>query len=270
MSSTPLLLFSLLLIISLPYSNGDDKDDLCTIAYEEPTTEDMCMLLEAYVTLEITYNQTNTSLPPLTSSVQLGNCSSDVTYSIDYQLSSCGSKDNNTNTILVVDWSNGVSLSFQAMPTTSKQWNISMIAASVNTSSTELFPDTRNKTGVIEGYTKGKGDYNSLFGTLDYGNYYLCNSYSSFDLTMNTTGNKYASLFKMKLTIGDLSIQAYNPHGRFNTSKYSECYQDHGGKAFIPIVVGSVIGGLVLVVLVSYIVGRFRNHYKSKSGYEKL
>ncbi|XP_019856721.1 PREDICTED: uncharacterized protein LOC109585178 [Amphimedon queenslandica] len=76
---------------------------------------------------------------------------------------------------------------------------------------------------------------------------------------------------KRVLSIKNLRVQAYGSSDGFS-DKCSHCYQDSTGKAFIPIVVGSVIGGLVLVVLVSYIVGRFRNHYKksSSTGYEKL
>lgn len=154
------------------------------------------------------------------------------------------------------------------------QWNISLIVVSINVSD---IPDynassfSGNETGIISGNYTGDDKNNELFGTVDYNKFYYCDGQQTYSLNMNTTANPNASLFALSLSIKNLRVQAYSNSDSFS-DKCSHCYQDSTGKVFIPIVVGSVIGGLVLVVLVSYIVGRFRNHYKksSSTGYEKL
>ncbi|XP_011407720.1 PREDICTED: uncharacterized protein LOC105314959 [Amphimedon queenslandica] len=155
-----------------------------------------------------------------------------------------------------------------------KQWNISEIAVSINVSDISDYNAssfTGNENGIISGYYTGDDKNHELFGTVDYNKFYYCKSQLTYSLKMNTTANPRASYFALSLSIKKLRVQAYGNSKGFS-DKCSDCYQDSTGKAFIPIVVGSVIGGLVLVVLVSYIVGRFRNHYKksSSTGYEKL
>lgn len=78
--------------------------------------------------------------------------------------------------------------------------------------------------------------------------------------------------YSMELSIKDLRIQAIEFYNETEFSeRYSQCYQDFDrDPMFIPIVVGSIIGGLVLVVLVAYIVGQFRSRKNTRESYEKL
>ncbi|XP_019862944.1 PREDICTED: uncharacterized protein LOC109591719 [Amphimedon queenslandica] len=275
-----LFLFSCL---ALAVSACNTGGDICFDYVEETNNKNQsCLFLDAEITIFVAYNNSegklrNASLPV--------NCS---TVNVSDSESFCNKPYTNNNknmrlTRMKAYWgtvdeeeeSAPFALIVEAIDLNEhKQWNISLIAVSLNVSHVPNYNAssfTGNETGIISGYYTGDDKNHELFGTVDYNKFYYCDGQQTYSLTMNKSSNLHASHFALSLSIKKLRVQAYGSSNSFS-DKCSHCYQDSTGKAFIPIVVGSVIGGLVLVVLVSYIVGRFRNHYKksSSTGYEKL
>ena len=271
------LLFLLSCLVLAVFSCNSGGDICFKYINETNDKSHPCLLLDAEITITVGYNdwkgkQQSVSLPV--------NCS---TVSVSQNSSFCNKpyENNMRLTRMTAFWDTGdeeledpFALMIEAIDLNkNNQWNISELAVSINVND---IPDynassyTGNATGIISGYYTGDDKNHELFGKIDYDKFYYCNSQQTYSLKMNTTNNSHASYFSLSLSIKNLRVQAYSDSNGFS-DKCSHCYQDSTGKAFIPIVVGSVIGGLVLVVLVSYIVGRFRNHYKkSTTGYEKL
>lgn len=267
-------------------SSCEYDGDICFDYYDESDNNKTCLLLHASMVVSVMYNETINGTPHVQTVWLPVNCS---LVHVNQTESFCnvnikGNKKETLNkTVMVAYWGteNESSLPFkliiEALDLDSKdnQWNISNITVEFNVQNLPGYNHTTatdNIDGIVSGYYTGDSKNHELFGTVDRKKYYHCDKNQTFKLTMNNAVNSRASYLSVSLSIADVRVQAYAPDDDTFSSKCSNCYQDlHDDKAFIPIVVGSVIGGLVLVVLVSYIVGRFRNYKKkSNSGYEKL
>ena len=227
-----------------------------------------CILMNSTISVGVTYRTTDgksrvTNIP-LTSECQ---------YKVNETNSFCNEhtdkKDFNETEIHVTFENITVDFTINAMADfKANQWNISNFTLGLDTLNfSGYFPDIFEHQ-YISGYIPVGSE---LFGTVDYNKYYLCNINRSFDLAVDSKN------FSMTMYIADLMIQAIE-FDSFNednetvfSNSFSHCYQDFNkDPAFIPIVVGSVIGGLVLVVLVAYIVGQFRSRRTNRGSYEKL
>ena len=235
-------------------------DERCYFVYETNDNE-TCLLMNATITMSLEYNQTlNDHICNDTLSTPINYTRLDVTKSMSY----C----NSSSIKAVFTWGDEEEfmIAFQLSTSKHNQWEVDRITLSVDISDVPDF--TPCKKGSVEGYVDGSPQ---LFGHVDYNKYYLCNK-RHFDMTMNRNGNYNASnLYKMSMTIEDLQIQAFKFTNNDYDNEGSHCYQDHVvDHKFVPIVIGSTIGGLVLVVLIAYIVGRLRNRKNTKAEYEPL
>ena len=277
--------FSCLLLVDSSSCEHDGDGDICFDYYNESDNK-TCLLFDASMVVSVMYNETINGSTHVQTVWLPVNCSF---VHVNQTESFCNRKiTKNKNeklykTVMVAHWGTKENsdppfkLIIEALDLDSKdnQWNISNITVEFNVQDLPGYNRTTatdNIGGIVSGYYTGDSKNHELFGTVDLDKYYYCQKEQTFKLTMNNAVNSRASYLSVSLSIADVRVQAYAPDDNTFNSKCSNCYQDlHDDKAFIPIVVGSVIGGLVLVVLVSYIVGRFRNYKKkSNSGYEKL
>jgi len=98
-----------------------------------------------------------------------------------------------------------------------------------------------------------------------YNHSFLCNASQTFHTNETGTGNTTCAT----LTVQDLQMQALsfsNSSGVFDDA--NDCAMDESTNKIVPIVVGAALAGLVIVVLIAYLIGRFRN--RKQSSYEAL
>lgn len=115
----------------------------------------------------------------------------------------------------------------------------------------QAFPDAAPQDKYM-----GANDSLKLFQAT-VGNSYACmaEQYAVLNSTVNHT---------VRVVISQVQLQPFNVTG-YNLSTAEKCSQDTDNM-LIPIIVGSVLAALVLVVLVAYIIGRRRSH----SGYQSI
>ena len=235
-------------------------EERCYFVYK---TNKTCLLMNANITINL-YNQTGSNHKCNNNFSTPINC---TTLSVVKYMSHC----NSSSIKAVFTWGEEQEfmITLQLSTKEHSQWELDRITLGVNISDDTDFNFNPYKEGHVEGYV----DVAHEFGHIDYNKYFLCNKEFCFDMTMNTNGTDNVSAFyKMFMAIKDLKIQAFKfTNGSDYDSKASSCYQDHPlDHKFVPIVIGSTIGGLVLVVLIAYIVGRLRNKKNTKAEYEPL
>ena len=236
-------------------------EEPCYFVYK---TNKTCLLMNATITMNLTYNQTSSN----------HNCNDSLSTSIDcttLNLTEHMSHCDNSSIKTVFTWGEDQEFKITLQLSTSEhnQWEVDRITLGVDISDDTDTISNPCKEGRVEGYVDGSAN---IFGHIDYKKYYFCNT-RQFDMTMNTNGTYNVSAFyKMSMIIKDLHIQAFKfTDDNDYDSKFSHCYQDNKlDHKFVPIVIGSTIGGLVLVVLIAYIVGRLRNKKNTKAEYEPL
>jgi len=96
---------------------------------------------------------------------------------------------------------------------------------------------------------------------------FLCNAVQNF--TTNDTNTGYTT--NATLTVQDLQMQAFH-FTNSSTGHFDQAYEcptdEESTNKIVPIVVGAALAGLVIVVLIAYLIGRFRN--RKQSSYEAL
>ena len=238
-------------------------DERCYFVYE--TNNETYLLMNATITMSLEYNGSSTNdICNKTLSTPI-NCNT-------LNLTKNMSHYDSSSLKAVFTWGEEGEFTIALQLSTKKhnQWEFDRIILSVDISNVpETIP---NFTPCREGYVEGYVDVAKQFGHVDYYKYFLCNREFHFDMTMDKNGTHSVSAFyKMSMTIKDLQIQAFKFTNDDYDNKRRQCHQDYGlDHKFVPIVIGSTIGGLVLVVLISYIVGRLRNRKNVKAEYEPL
>lgn len=149
-----------------------------------------------------------------------------------------------------------------------KTYDLKSVTVQLNVDDESLFPDFStaifkdNTTTVLNGTTNTK----DLIFSTSQNRSFQCKSNQTF--TMDTTPElKNGSL---ELLIYDFQAQAFSfrndSSGAFD--KRVRCSMDQKTSKVVPIAVGAALAGLVVVVLIAYLIGRFRS--RKQSSYEAL
>jgi len=128
-------------------------------------------------------------------------------------------------------------------------WSLSESAISYPNGNNPLFPnsDERKGTTVLSSNA-------TLFNTT-YGNAFKCVDKH----WINTTATWY-------IEISDVTIQPFNLTNE-DYGDIEDCTEDLKDDWLVPVIVGSVLGGLVVIVIVAYVIGRRR---KAEPRYETM
>jgi hypothetical protein len=217
--------------------------------------------IELLVTYNNTFGNTSVAYIPIT-------CAN---FTVDHAESYCNvsHREGFRNTRMVASVDDDITFTVDVIADLkNNKWNISNITVGLNLSSAA--DDFPNSIGLLNDTIEGYVNENVFSDYVDINSYYLCSSNLSFPLQMV---GKVGSNFKMVLTMAKLRVQAveFEDNLLFFGDKNLVCAQDNQpDQAFIPIVIGSIMGGLILVVLVAYIVGRFRKTKLKQETYETL
>lgn len=172
------------------------------------------------------------------------------------------------NAMLTLEWMyNGsnttymLSFYLKANQNTGKeQWNVTSVNATIPI---QYNPDFPCQPEVPVAHLSAGYPY--LVESLDFTRSYFCNS--SRALNMTVEGNVP---YNVSLNISNFQIQAFEFS---NTTTYEygsavRCSQDIRGSKIVPIIVGAALAGLVIIVLIAYIIGRYRS--RKHNSYEAL
>ena len=147
----------------------------------------------------------------------------------------------------------------------SKQWYISAVNLSVDTSASIFVNPTNNETIVNGNFT----DKDKLIGELDFKRSYRCNSDNKITFKLEES-KEVTGVSSMSATFSDFRVQAFQfkdpTEGEYGNT--ARCSKDIKGSKIVPIAVGAALAGLVIIVLVAYIIGRLRS--RKQSSYEAL
>lgn len=186
-----------------------------------------CIIIQADLNVTINYNNTITEIHVNRSSKSHGDCSS-----------STSQKLNILNDVLELHWN------FEETVDTRK----------FNLTSIDIFYKS-NISGTV--------DMNGLWlSNLDKNKTFQCNAMKT------ASGTSGTSNFTIKFS--NLKLEAFQntPEPCFSnrTSNYDICQDDTTVSNLVPIIVGACLGGLIVIVLVAYLIGRRR----SRRGYESV
>ncbi|XP_041075928.1 lysosome-associated membrane glycoprotein 2-like isoform X2 [Polyodon spathula] len=112
-----------------------------------------------------------------------------------------------------------------------------------------------NVTTVVNGSAQQLGINNNLsYWEATLGSSYMCNKDQVFKVTDKLYINTY-----------DLRVQPFNvTNGKYSTAE--ECFLDSDLSFLVPVAVGVALGFLIILVLISYLIGR----RKSRTGYQSV
>jgi len=138
--------------------------------------------------------------------------------------------------------------SFQQDVNSSVYWSMSASSISYMSGNTPFFPNSNAKNGIEMLSVKGLDTFNST-----YGNAYKCKNVNHVNVT------------DWQLILSDVMIQPFNISTDGSYGAIEDCTADSKDDWLVPVIVGSVLGGLVIVVIVAYIIGRRKhsNDYES-------
>lgn len=132
---------------------------------------------------------------------------------------------------------------------TMKYWSLSGSSISFPNGANPLFPNSDARKGITVLSSNA-----TLFNTT-YGNAFKCIDKH----WINTTTSWY-------IEISDVTIQPFNLTNE-GYGTIEDCTEDVKDDWLVPVIVGSVLGGLVIVVIIAYIIGRRR---KTEPRYETM
>jgi len=153
-------------------------------------------------------------------------------YTVDLKKSSCTDKD---GTLVIASGENSLAMNFVA---TNKSYSLTQVTVNVN--------------GLVGNISSSddKSDIEAAFGAS-----YKCNAHLKLtDPATNVT-----------LETWNLQLQAFtfDTAGKFDTALV--CAYDMGDNIVIPLAVGCALGGLIIIILIAYFIGRRRvkHHYEA-------
>lgn len=208
-------------------------NDIWTVSYQD--TSMMCILLSAHIT--VTYNNSGklksvTVPPPRNGSQANGSCDPTIQFIRIYY------NDHSLNL--------NVTFNFNKDKNNMYYMNSFSLEATINNS---LINVTQN---VSKYWPQG----------MDKSKLYRCHTTE----TLYSNDNVTASLLT-KLTMSDMLLEAFQ---NTTQAKFSnpvvDCKDDRAVSNLVPIIVGGALGGLILIVLIAYLIGRRR----SRRGYEQV
>lgn len=140
-----------------------------------------------------------------------------------------------------------------------KRYELRGVSVLLNTNdNTYVFPNYTTTNGTLTGSTNEK---DGIF-SVDKSKSYRCKKTREF--SMDSTPD-----LQLKLHLSNFQAQAFefdkNP-GDFD--KAVDCTADQTSSKVVPIAVGAALAGLVVVVLIAYLIGRFRS--RKQNSYEAL
>jgi len=133
--------------------------------------------------------------------------------------------------------------SYQLNENTTKYWAMTASSITYMSGNNPFFPNSDAKQGDATLTATGL----SLFNTT-YGHSYKCK---------NTA---YANVTNWQLTLSDVKLQPFNMTSDGIYGTIEDCSEDTKDDWLVPVIVGSVLGGLVIVVVIAYIIGRRKNN----------
>ncbi|XP_066571182.1 lysosome-associated membrane glycoprotein 2 isoform X2 [Amia ocellicauda] len=140
---------------------------------------------------------------------------------------------------LTLNDSNGVVINFTFIKSDSKNFFLQEVSVQIKVDVSETFKQTNNTLRYWEA---------SL------GSSYMCNKMQAYPITAN-----------LSLTALDLRVQPFNlENDKYATAE--ECFLDSDLSFLVPIAVGVALGFLIILVLISYLIGR----RKSRTGYQSV
>lgn len=208
-------------------------EDIWTVSY--PNTNRMCILLSAHI--NVTYNDhgelKNLIVPSPSNGSQAHG--------------SCGHKEQFI-TICSYDHSTNLNVTFNFKMDSNSMYHMNSFSLEAEINNTLI-----NVTQVVSKYWP-EGMDNSKS--------YRCNTTE----ILYSNDNATASLLT-ELTMWDVLLEAFQntTQAKFSNS-VMECKDDRAVSNLVPIIVGAALGGLILIVLIAYLIGRKR----SRRGYEQV
>merc|ERR1711892_78621 len=141
--------------------------------------------------------------------------------------------------------------SYQLNENTTKYWAMTASSITYMSGNNPFFPNSDAKQGDATLMANNL----SLFNTT-YGNSYKCKN------------TDYVNVTDWQLTLSDVKLQPFNitSDGMYGTIE--DCSADTKDDWLVPVIVGSVLGGLVIVVVIAYIIGRRKS--SSGSSYDNM
>lgn len=209
------------------------RKDIWTVLY--PNTTRICILLSAHITL---WYDSNGELVPLVVPPPSNGSQADGSCGLTVQFIRIHSSDDSMNLNVTFNFTMGKN-DMYLMSMFSLEGVVNSTVVNVTQSITKYWP---------EGMDKSKS--------------YRCNTtetlYSNDDATASP---------RTKLTISDLQVEAFQNATQAEFSNpVVECKDDRAVSNLVPIIVGAALGGLILIVLIAYLIGRKR----SRRGYEQV
>jgi len=136
---------------------------------------------------------------------------------------------------------------YQQNENTTKYWAMTGSSITYMSGNNPFFPNSDAKVGIA---TLSKDNLNKFNTT--YGYSYKCHNTESVNVT-----NIW------NLTLSEVRLQPFNISTDGTYGAINDCSADIKDDWLVPVIVGSVLGGLVIVVVIAYIIGRRRSNNDS-------
>jgi lysosomal-associated membrane protein 1/2 len=211
-----------------------------------------------YATVQVEFTYENTSKKSVTEEFYATNLHPEV----DYDISMC-----DTDAIeLVISFYNDSShvhyLTFTFKAEKDNKYQLKKITVDLDLTDEKLFPGyNQTENATVTGTTRDDDVFESSANRS-----YRCNSTRKFTLKQDPSDAGK----KLVMKLSDFRAQAFHfkneKTGAFDRS--SRCSLDQKTSKIVPIAVGAALAGLVVVVLIAYLIGRFRS--RKQNSYEAL
>jgi lysosomal-associated membrane protein 1/2 len=206
--------------------------------------------------VQLTFSYTNTSGKSVPKDLAV---TSSLNATVDHTNSFCN-EDSSTRLVLTFysDPDFNHSLTFQFNKTKDGYELTSVITYLNFTDSTEFPGYDTNSTDSVTGNTS------SIFSASQEKSY-KCDSSRTYSMDQEPKG----AVKDLKVKISDFQAQAFNFNNmKDQFDKSITCTRDQKTSKIVPIAVGAALAGLVVVVLIAYLIGRFRS--RKQNSYEAL
>lgn len=221
----------------------------------------ICIRMVGNLTVTVQYPRTGKSKTNSTDDILMLDVSQKA--AVDRENSNCTAKTRDTNGTMILHWNTTHNSPYSLLfffDADSSNWKLNKIEFRFTVNGNK---DFENYT-MQSNFTELSAVDNKTVFTNEFERSYRCDSLTPNDLKVQTPDTK----LKVTFTTTDWQVQAFDFPTQGNFTNDRRCTADISSSKIVPIAVGAALAGLVVVVLVAYLIGRFKN--RKQNSYEAL